>query len=210
MLEEANFGKKGEAKTRIFNALWGLVLALGSVILLQTINPDILNLSLSNITPTSISISDLEADNPPGGNVSNCTPPPNTEASCIDCVDGSSQIDFKSSSGKLINKELLAKLIELKKQPQIKPWRISEAYKAQPIHCTQGHYTGKVVDLNFSNTADATAVNVANLIAETQKLGIPFKYEASTTTINEFKKSESPLVKQYLKEGNVMYATKQQ
>ncbi|OGZ04315.1 MAG: hypothetical protein A2648_01045 [Candidatus Lloydbacteria bacterium RIFCSPHIGHO2_01_FULL_41_20] len=50
---DAVFGKE-DAKEKIWGALWGLILALGIVIILKTINPEILklNLRLDKLTPS--------------------------------------------------------------------------------------------------------------------------------------------------------------
>ncbi|MBX4198065.1 pilin [Candidatus Parcubacteria bacterium] len=40
-----SFGKKTNAKAIILRSLWGLVLILGSALILQTINPELLNLN---------------------------------------------------------------------------------------------------------------------------------------------------------------------
>lgn len=46
-----NVSKQGEAKDRILNAIYGLALLMGAVLILYTINPGLLNLKLPTIEP---------------------------------------------------------------------------------------------------------------------------------------------------------------
>ncbi|MDD5318396.1 MAG: pilin [Candidatus Pacebacteria bacterium] len=98
MTSEA-IGSKEEGKDRIWSAIWGLVLALMSFIILNTINPKLLNLNLSISqvngtagTPATannqlFATSPIGTPNPSTG--FNAFSPPNTGASGIQPIGGS-------------------------------------------------------------------------------------------------------------------------
>jgi len=80
MTSAGDQSKIGEAKRKIWNAVWGLILALISYILLQTINPDLLKSGLKSInlqrqeglqTPQNPNVVPISSQNPP----SSCRPP---------------------------------------------------------------------------------------------------------------------------------------
>jgi hypothetical protein len=55
---------KSDAISRIWGALWGLVILLGAVLILQTVNPDLLNLNIFSNAPSIDNIKGVEPKKP--------------------------------------------------------------------------------------------------------------------------------------------------
>jgi len=51
LLSGAAPNKKSDAKDRILSAIWGLLLLLGAYLILQTINPNLVNLEITGVNP---------------------------------------------------------------------------------------------------------------------------------------------------------------
>ena len=179
MLEESVF-EKGAAKKMIQNALFGLVLVLASYMILNTINPNLVDVSLV-IKSQSIDIE--SATQKPDGtfDYSKCKPPPKIDTDCDTCTEpGSFQF---TGNNKSINADFVLALLEMKKvtdKENIK-WQITEAWPASyKGHCSQGHYNGHAIDFNFTTPSsdDKTLAQNINVVIEAaKKQDIKIQYE---------------------------------
>jgi len=158
--------KKEEGRKRIQNALLGLLLAIGSWVILNTISPNITNVSL-NIPPTTAegaatSGTTITAINCPRSGQS-------YQGSCVcdNCKAIGGLLPRKGgqtynghSAGLLINEVLLGDLasmgVELGRLGGFGGWWITEAWIPSVPHKSSCHYTGHCADANLTrNKYDA-------------------------------------------------------
>jgi len=139
------------AKHIIYGALFGLVLALVSYIILNTINPDLVNVNISTLQPLatrstpSIGGGGLVSNYSGGGSV---TVPPGTKG-CYDCVTVTT-IPCKSSSSCQLNRSFLAKLEAA--NAQLKDMTITEAWPPTVVHQSACHSNGTCADIRSNPT----------------------------------------------------------
>lgn len=157
---------KSEGKERIQNAIYGLLLAIGAFFILNSVNPETLNLNLEIKRP--------------GGSGSAVTPAPETPTTpttpadgCNNCVTlgvgNYSGIPLKTGAGNRLNtvvanniKNLNAELLSA----QI-GWRITEAFPPTFTHESACHNDGTCLDANLVppvvNSARPTADEIRRL-----------------------------------------------
>ena len=170
MLEESVFDK-GEAKKMIGNALFGLVLTLASYMILNTINPNLVEINLA-IKQQVFKVELAAAPQKPDGtyDYSYCKDgkAPNTNIDCPDCTTPPN-VNFKSGEGnnkaKPAVSAALAQLKNLTDSDKINlSWQVTEAYKPTYLgHCSQCHYDGGCIDMNFKSDQVVTAQNIAQM-----------------------------------------------
>ncbi len=143
MTSDALQGKQ-DGKTRIKNSAIGILLIAASFIILQTINPDLLDIKLKiDASPTAQSgtqTGTLVA----GGTCTTCVP-----------LDSSLSSVLKRGQGTQILPDTNTKLVALNntlKEENIS-WWISEAYPPTVKHANVCHSAGTCIDANFTNTS---------------------------------------------------------
>ena len=152
--------EKGEGRGYIENAVYGLILVLGAVVLLNTINPKIMNF-------------DILLPKPDIAGTQNTTP-------CANCGSLSSfGIPAKSDS---LNAQADINLArKLNKLTSILDtgvdWKISEGYPPTVQHKDPCHSNGTCVDIVLTNP---TANNINTFSNEANKDGLSFQYEVKT------------------------------
>lgn len=166
---DAIFGKE-LGREKINKALLGLLLALGAVLILKTINPDILNLNL-----------DIKPLNP-------STQTPTQSTTCSSCANLSIYNNILVKPGacgvspcrvNVLVGENLKKLIE-KTNGQNINWQITEAWPPTVNHVSPCHYNGTCVDANL--TSEATPQNINDFIIMANDSGLNAVYEVKTDT----------------------------
>ncbi len=179
---DAVFGTE-MAKKKITNALWGLLIALGTYLILFTINPDILKLNLT-ITPLRPPV----VGTIPFGTVDKVIYKP-----CNDCVTiNSTGLPHKkpgpagrTGSGCLnevtecqINKDLASRLQKFKQELGSDiTWTISESWPPTIKHNDIRHRTGDTVDVGITQRT-VTVINRVYDAAE--KSGLSAQWEVGT------------------------------
>ncbi len=182
---------KSEGKEKIQNALWGLALAIGSWVILNTINPALVNINL-DIQPTAPLAAPSPGETIGGGPGDSC---PRMQGGstepciCVDCVDGPIGVRFKSAGHKM-NASLATKLQRAMEGfflegptsadepvPTKIPieWWVTEAWAPRSAHQSRCHYNGACIDLNtipgFTSGSTPTRVlaEKLNIIADELK-----------------------------------------
>lgn len=148
-------GKIKEAKGMITQAFLGMALLATMVIILNAVNPVIMEqgVEIPKIGATTIASSTLEQDcdtfkNKPGQGYNGRT---DCCSGCIDCA----KISKTTNDGQYINKGTNEKINKIFYQYD---WKISEAWPPSVCHRSPGHANGKSFDLSCSyfNDADKT------------------------------------------------------
>ena len=156
------FTKKEEGIKRIENSIKGLLLVVGAWLILYTINPKLLNVSLSIET----------IETPAGGGITAGT-------TCTTCVPLDSALPIKAGAGTSIAPAMNSKLVSLNgslKTDSI-AWQITEAYPATYGHLDPCHSNGTCVDavvngMTTPNTANAT--NIQKFVRDARQSGVSF------------------------------------
>lgn len=204
MTGEAINTKKEGADT-MKNAVYGLLLILASWIILNTINPNLLNLNLNVCKVGDINCAG--SGTPTGG--TNGTPtggtgnPPATEGqnvvyysdvykknlTCVDCVPltGVSIKPGQCEGETCRTNESLAKKLQLLNAKQ-SGWRVTEAWPPTAPHKNICHQNGSCVDINFidsipKGTLQDQAQRINTLIGKSAGTGFgsnAFVYEVAT------------------------------
>lgn len=198
--------EKGEGKKRIQNAVWGLLLAISAVIILNTISPRLtnVNLDITAVAPgTGPSVpSGGEAGSPGqcrayGGGTRPCV--------CNDCTAPVGIFRFKPGVNHSMNSTLIQKLESAKGDMVYRPagaqgvnrvpidWYITEAWPPQVPHIDSCHYDGTCIDLNMipgyiagSNPTQNDALKINAIIEAVQDQGLTIIFEAPNADINKF------------------------
>lgn len=157
---------KTEGKSKITNALIGLLLAISAFIILNTINPQILNFDLSIkrppeiLPPPPISGDTCMAINPTTKELSSVS------CSCVDCETiGLAQnnprhiLPLKPGAGNLLSKTSAEMLEEFKDEMFVlgydhTEWWITEAWKPTTGHISICHIRGNCADVNLVPAPD--------------------------------------------------------
>ena len=161
------FSGKSEAKKRIENAIWGLMLAIGAWLILTTVNP--------NLTKFDLEIQKQEVGT---------TTPPIVIGGCAsgDCQTlaslGLSPNASGSAVGKSVDPALGARLISLNSflRAQDITWRITEAFPPSQTHQAPCHNNGTCIDANV--LPDPQTINA--FINAAQRAGLRPVYEVET------------------------------
>lgn len=176
---------RSNAKKRIQDALWGLLLAFSAVLILETISPgQFTNLSLS-ITPVTIEAPAEEATTPTTGLLT---------GGCDNCVNLSSlgseikfQIKSTACSGGVnncyLNGDVVQDLNKLVTEAETlglsaSSWRVTEGYPPTVTHLDSCHYNGTCVDIALM-PGTATQESVAKFIQAANAAGFRVTNEYS-------------------------------
>jgi hypothetical protein len=170
-----NFGEKAVGKEHIKNAVGGMILLLGAYMILNTLNPNLVdfNFSISEVSVEAAAIIDTgeygEAPQLADGSFdySYCATPPNTAAGCASCKKIAG-VTFKETITSDTNKNASASFADkLTSLAAATPsasgegaqwWVVTEAYTPTFMgHCAQCHYNGTCVDAGFRGAGDLYA-----------------------------------------------------
>lgn len=148
------FTTKEEAKGKITRAITGLLLALGGFLLLNTINPNLVNLKL-NIVNQKITVEEItdsgeiiQIQYP--GNVGECP------ASCVKLKGvGGIDVPYESKGDSVVSplKGSLQSLVSSMNANAIS-WTVTEAWAPSREHKAHCHKIGTCIDANFRGLAD--------------------------------------------------------
>ncbi len=203
MTSGGNTSTLSRAKGYITDALIGLVLALVAYLILNVINPDLVNLNLSKFSEVGGVLPPPPALGAPAAPSATYTGP--VVAGCIDCQAVSGVpikpvgSGCKSPGPCQLNKTFLSRLKNVTTSPLVsKPWWITEAWPPIVKHSSKCHYNGTCADINFTGgVTDPASVqtlyqalrsNGFNVVYETfsscspyTKVGVPCKQFKTTT-----------------------------
>ena len=157
------FTGKSEAKATIEHAIWGLLLAVSAWLILNTINPNLVNFNIS-VQPT--------VTTPPPGGIST--------GSCTNCVTLQSLgiPTSGSATGGSIETSFGNKLVLLNTVLTGIAWSVTEAYPASVLHVSACHSNGTCVDANVANPS---ASNINQFASAASVSGLIASYEVQTT-----------------------------
>ncbi|OHB14882.1 MAG: hypothetical protein A2431_02955 [Candidatus Zambryskibacteria bacterium RIFOXYC1_FULL_39_10] len=179
--------KKNEGRERIKNAVFGLVLVISAWLILNTINPNLLNINLNidSISTTAVDGGKLLADDGsevyPGKYSVNVNGTPVYYNDCNTCTSLTSLgITTKNAgSNPLVDGGLAAKLAIF--DAEIKSsgvsWIVTEAYPPTVNHKAECHRFGTCIDARPTNQ---TAGNINGFMSAAQKAGLRAVYEVKT------------------------------
>ena len=186
-----NTSAMGSAKSIIFDALIGLVIALAASLLLLVINPDLVKVSLNGLSPIAItaqpapSAAGKVVSKPPSGIYTGTN-----VGGCIGCVPVTG-VNVKpvgegcKSPGPCQLNEIF--LNKLKNVHSTQSWRVTEAWPPVIIHSSECHHNGTCADINFQDTGNNgsiaavkalySAITAAgfNVLYETKDDCIPYR-----------------------------------
>lgn len=167
-------GVKVDAKSDIKNALLGLLLVLSSWLILNTINPDLVKFNfIKRIEDAANAVTP-----PPAGPTS----AGDTGACKLDdgrCIALPTSLPNSAWCGQscLLDKDLVAKLLQFHRNSYTSGWTITEAYPPRAKHQNPCHYDGTCIDANFRPPLTPTPTHVSAFIAEAKKAGMSACYE---------------------------------
>jgi len=154
-----NTAAMSTAKGVIFDSIIGLVIALVAWLLLNTINPDLVNVTLNGLTavpgaavptePKPVPTVPPVACPSPAQPVAACCPAGNIKCqACTGCVEVTG-VDFKTCR---LNKCFLdpSLLQKIKNVTGVTGWRITESWPPTVMHNSTCHQKGTCADLNNS------------------------------------------------------------
>lgn len=150
-----NLGNKQEGRKYIENAVYGLIILIGSYAILNTINPQLVRFDLNIRTPV-VGI----PETPP---VTGSAPGPGT---CTTCVTASSipsdpPIPTRDNATMYMSRQLGERLATVSEAMGGYPWQVNEALTtAQGVHVTNScHNSGTCADVVPVNRQDPGAIN---------------------------------------------------
>ncbi len=174
-----NPNAKKDALEKIQNSLIGIALVLSSWLLLNTINPDLVNFSL--VLPP-ISGSTVA----PGVTVT--TPP--AAGACPDCVDVTSTMFPSKPPGAgcagsgpcKVSQGISIKLMAFWRDARMEgfQWRVTEMWPPTRSHAMPCHGIGTCVDASFNNQNQKTARHINHFIDIANLNGLRAQYEVPT------------------------------
>ncbi|MDO8424129.1 MAG: hypothetical protein Q7S54_00775 [bacterium] len=165
------FGEKSEAKNIIEGALFGLMLALSAWLILNTINPDLVNFNL-NITPQEIKSAPIASVT--GEDIT-------LPAGCPNCVTlgvphKNAPIGCAPPGPCTINSELNNKLVALNK---LNGFYVTESFPPTVVHKDPCHLSGTCVDATISSNSPS---NIKIFIDNANYVGLRAVFEVANAT----------------------------
>lgn len=183
---------KQDHKKGVWNAILGLVLALGSWLLLNTVNPELAsnlgvgipNVSIDGYVYTAPGVASLPTDGSCG---------PQQPPACPTCqpIEGGIQLkpEVAQSGHNTISQLMLQKLYNMQNTLSTNnmSWRVTEAFSPTYLgHCSQCHYKGTCIDANFVGSSSPTPQNIEAFVQAASAAGLRAVYETnSQNTINQ-------------------------
>lgn len=162
----ASLTKKEDSKNMINNALFGLVLALLSYVILNTISPQFTQFNL-NIGEVGKGFNKIQTTGTESGV---------TGSGCLNCVTLTgvpTKPDICDGGVCQLNKDFAGKLSGFNAEQ--KDQRVTEGYPPTATHKDPCHYNGTCVDTNF--TSNPTPEKIKSYIETAQKYGLRAVYE---------------------------------
>jgi hypothetical protein len=152
-----NTSAMGSAKSVIFDSLIGLVIAIVAWLILNVINPDLVNVTLNGFSATSVSTTTPASTTPgTGTQVAGGTSQANcpTGISCQAC-SGCTSVTSVTNKGCgrdacYLNSSLLSKIQAIS---GVSGWRVTESWPPTVNHQSLCHQNGTCADLNNSGGA---------------------------------------------------------
>lgn len=186
----AAIDKKSDHREGVWNALLGLVLALGSWLLLNTINPELaseLSIGIPEVSLDGYEYSAPGVASIPAGGCGPQKPP-----SCPTCqpIEGGIQLkpEVSVSGHNTISQGTLQKLYNFQNTLSANgiSWRVTEAFQPTYMqHCSQCHYKGTCIDANFTTT-EPTPQTIESFVQAAATAGLRAVYETnSQATISQ-------------------------
>lgn len=192
-------GQKATAKKGIENAIWGLVLVLASVLILNTINPNIVKFELIQSLERA-----ADSVTAPAGGGSGTTTPQTPGQACANCQAVPSSLPIKAVGQAckpnlgacFVEQSFGRKLVDLNnslKNVHDISWQITEAYPPTVTHRNPCHNNGTCVDATTSHNASS----IKTFIEESSAKGMTACYEipestGAQDTYNELKERGVP------------------
>ncbi len=214
----ASLTSQADAKNRMKAAFIGLALALTSYVILNTINPELVNFELK-LPPIQIAGNTGVESGPEkivrlGKDVGNAAINALTSRStdnrlgktdCTDCVK-LDRTTFTIKNNDQVAPELASKLLKLNdslKQAGVN-WRITEAWPPTSKHVSTCHYNGTCIDANLSShvsTEDGSVQSfdtkgIVTFIRNAESAGLRPVFEVKTNSDAEIVLGSSDLSKQ--------------
>lgn len=191
MTVESIYGKS-DAKSRIVNAIVGLILALGIFVILNTINPKLLEIDFEDsVAEVSLVIQEIGEDGNSSTSIKYSKLYTNDNA-CDEtkenptCVNIPTGITIKVGAGKKVEQEFSLNLnkfkTELQQNSVTTNWQVTEAFKRTRVHKSKCHYIGTCIDMNFTGSmkTSPTSTNIKDVIDAADKSGLCAVYELGT------------------------------
>lgn len=180
-----NTSAMGTAKGVIFDSLIGLIIALTAWLLLNVINPDLVNVTLNGLSAVTV------PPGPPQPPPTACPSPPDTTAACCPankqiscqaCSGGCSEVTGVQNKGCglskcFLNSAILGKIKNI--SPSVTGWRITESWPPTVNHLSTCHQNGTCADLNNSGGPTDPAT-ILKYYTAFQSAGLNVLYESKS------------------------------
>ncbi len=185
-----------KGRDMMLNAVFGLILALGAWVILNTLNP---NLAESlRITIPRVELDGYSYTEPGVASIPSSGCGPHQPPSCPTCqpIQGGIQLkpEVAQSGHNTISEPMLQKLYNMHSilsQNNIS-WRVTEAFMPTYMqHCSQCHYNGNCIDANFTSTSP-TPQTIEAFVNAAASAGLRAVYETNNpATINALQQQTS-------------------
>ncbi len=160
-----SLGMKEAGRSRMLNAVWGLLLLISVVLILFVINPQLLNFDLANLGKVTAGTGIREAPLPPKDAIPGSGKDvPGGKYLCESpCTTIPPNIDVKQGAGREVTLSYAAALDALYSKLEGKmSWQVTEAGPPTVAHQDGCHYRGTCSDVAFIGN---TAWTIDNIIA---------------------------------------------
>ncbi len=185
------FSGKSAGKEMMLHAVFGLILALGGWVILNSINPNLA--SNLGITIPRVSLIDGYTYSSPGVASIRSSCGPDGSIICPTCQQIGGGITLKPEVAQPGHDTVVATMVPKLHQLQnaltasSTSWRVTEAFTPTYLgHCSSCHYKGTCIDANFIGGTSATPQTIENFINAAAAAGLRAVYETnSSATINQ-------------------------
>lgn len=197
MSARGNAQQSERGKSFIISSLIGMGLLMGAYLLLNTINPDLVNFELQNLDKIN-TVQNTGTGSSAGGNTGGTGGSGNSGGGagvgCQNCVTlEAANVPIKANNACApgfgacqIEDNTAQKLYAL--SILVSGWQVTEAWPPtgysindpNGIHSNSCHGNATCVDANFVNSADATPQNINYFITQASNVGLRAVYEVST------------------------------
>ncbi len=162
---------KSAGREYVEDAIWGLLLVIGAWVILNTINPQILEFNLDiPVPPQASSTPTVISPNSP------CVAP---ACQTLASLGLGTPISSGSAVGKGVDPTLGNKLVGLNGELQRinLPWRITEAWPQSRVHKNSCHRVGTCIDANIDAS---TPQNIKKFLDAGARAGLFVEYEVTS------------------------------